>query len=749
MAEAPRDQNFIPTVLLESSTNPGTVLSAKGDQITGRLLVDSASGSGDVVGPASATDSAIVLFDGTTGKLIKDSTQLLSGLVPYTAATGNVNLGTHSLLASNVTVDSNGGFDFVDAVTSNPFVSLYSEAEDILSVFSQGGGNVATLDFSGITGTDKAFVFPNASGTFVLDSDLSGYALLAGRAGGQTLIGGTASGENLTLQSTAHATRGSILFGSDSAYDEVNVRLGIGITSPTASLHIQRASASVLLETTGSNPISFIMRTANAAGDALQTFENSGDANNSWRLGRVADGTFRLQYDAAQPFASATNMVTVLTSGNVGLGTTGPTSKLHVLSSGTAITASASAVAVFQRNTGTGTDATISIIGGNAATSQLWFGDAESENVGRLNYSHSLNAMRFYTAGTDRLTLDSGNLSPSTTDTLALGTTALMWSDLFLAEGGTLNWNNGDVLITQSTNTLTFSGASSGYSFDGPMILGQGATAAGELRLLEDSDDGSNYSAFRGSARAGNIIYTMPTADPTAGQVLSAGAPSGGISALSWETASAGSSTPKMHISDIFVNTNRYDITNGGGATTAISAGNGLRVTCSTANDNSRIELKLQSGTNNPKVFAQSPTFSTVFSAVNFAAAGTAQLFFGIGALSWGGVNLDFTNSHIGFKILRVAGVYSLYATQADGSTENVSSALTTLATDDEVELVCVVNSTASVDYYWRKNGGALSSATNLTSNLPTADNRTLSWANTVQTSNACVIDLIGWSYER
>src|SRR5690606_14580501 len=30
------------------------------------------SGSGDVVGPSSATDDAIALFDGTTGKLIQD-----------------------------------------------------------------------------------------------------------------------------------------------------------------------------------------------------------------------------------------------------------------------------------------------------------------------------------------------------------------------------------------------------------------------------------------------------------------------------------------------------------------------------------------------------------------------------------------------------------------------------------------------------------------------------------------------------
>lgn len=39
-------------------------------------------GTGDVIGPASATDNAIALFNGVTGKVIKDSTVLLSSLAP-------------------------------------------------------------------------------------------------------------------------------------------------------------------------------------------------------------------------------------------------------------------------------------------------------------------------------------------------------------------------------------------------------------------------------------------------------------------------------------------------------------------------------------------------------------------------------------------------------------------------------------------------------------------------------------------
>lgn len=70
-------------------------------------------------------------------------------------------------------------------------------------------------------------------------------------------------------------------------------------------------------------------------------------------------------------------------------------------------------------------------------------------------------------AVTDRMILDcAGALKPATNDGLALGNTSLMFADLFLASGGVINWNNGDVTATHASNTLTFGGASSGYQFD-------------------------------------------------------------------------------------------------------------------------------------------------------------------------------------------------------------------------------------------------------------------------------------------
>mgnify|MGYP006361311109 FL=1 len=49
---------------------------------------------------------------------------------------------------------------------------------------------------------------------------------------------------------------------------------------------------------------------------------------------------------------------------------------------------------------------------------------------------------------------------PDANDGAALGTTALQFSDLFLAEGGVINFDNGDVTVTQSGNTLTVAGGS-------------------------------------------------------------------------------------------------------------------------------------------------------------------------------------------------------------------------------------------------------------------------------------------------
>lgn len=58
----------------------------------------------------------------------------------------------------------------------------------------------------------------------------------------------------------------------------------------------------------------------------------------------------------------------------------------------------------------------------------------------------------------DVLVDDDGNLTPDASDGGSLGTSSVMWSDVFLASGAVVNFNAGNVTITHSAGTLTLVG---------------------------------------------------------------------------------------------------------------------------------------------------------------------------------------------------------------------------------------------------------------------------------------------------
>ena len=68
------------------------------------------------------------------------------------------------------------------------------------------------------------------------------------------------------------------------------------------------------------------------------------------------------------------------------------------------------------------------------------------------------NTINFYANNAKEVVLAENSISPGTSDGTALGTTSLMWSDLFLASGSVVNFNNGDMTVTHSSNTLTVAG---------------------------------------------------------------------------------------------------------------------------------------------------------------------------------------------------------------------------------------------------------------------------------------------------
>jgi hypothetical protein len=81
---------------------------------TTSTFTPNATASGDVVGPASATNNNVAFFDGTTGKLIKDSGLTLSGTNTGDQTSVSGNAGTATTLQTSRTIDGvafNGSAD--------------------------------------------------------------------------------------------------------------------------------------------------------------------------------------------------------------------------------------------------------------------------------------------------------------------------------------------------------------------------------------------------------------------------------------------------------------------------------------------------------------------------------------------------------------------------------------------------------------------------------------------------------------
>lgn len=203
----------------------------------------SVSGTGDVVGPASATDNAIVRFDSTTGKLIQNSaatiadttgditagkynTVAISGSsTPSLAVTGTTAVsGTNT--GDQTSVSGNAGTATAlltpRAIYGNNFDGTAALTQVIASTYG-GTGNGFTK-FTGPTTSEKTFTLPNSSETLLY----SGGALGTPSSGTLT----NASGLPLTglvSDTTTALGLGSINLGH--ASDTTIARVSAGVVS--------------------------------------------------------------------------------------------------------------------------------------------------------------------------------------------------------------------------------------------------------------------------------------------------------------------------------------------------------------------------------------------------------------------------------------------------------------------------------------------------------------------------------------
>ena len=139
-----------------------------------------------------------------------------------------------------------------------------------------------------------------------------------------------------------------------------------------------------------------------------------------------------------------------------------------------------------------------------------------------------------------KIKVDSGDLTLDIPGDIILDADG---ADLVFADGGTnilkITNSSSDVVLQPQVDAkdIIFK------QYDGRALLDindggfvgiyNGATGPGQLRLYEDTDNGTNYSAFQVGTQSGDITYTLPTADGSNGHALT----TNGSGTLSWASA--------------------------------------------------------------------------------------------------------------------------------------------------------------------------------------------------------------------
>jgi len=85
-------------------------------------------------------------------------------------------------------------------------------------------------------------------------------------------------------------------------------------------------------------------------------------------------------------------------------------------------------------------------------------GYAKANSAASLTWDNDNSVIELGIAGSNEAVMSATAFSPASSDGMALGTTGLMWSDAFLASGGVINFDNGDVTMTHSANLLAIAG---------------------------------------------------------------------------------------------------------------------------------------------------------------------------------------------------------------------------------------------------------------------------------------------------
>tara|TARA_Y100000034_G_scaffold136407_1_gene212681 strand:+ start:1013 stop:3385 length:2373 start_codon:yes stop_codon:yes gene_type:complete len=229
------------------------------DDSNGQVTIDTsgAGGAGDVVGPASAVDNAVARFDTTTGKLLQNSTLLVSDTAQIGVATDpDLIVPTSGSVTINIGDVSGSDFKVVAAGATG------AGGHEILHVQGDtqriGIGETAPSSKLHVLNTDKTLTLEKAPAGYFNSFGFDGnvpYMTYYGSTGMQ--IG---YGESTALAPTV-----------DTMFLKSDGTVGIGTTAPAAALHVSSSLVgnAFQVDTTRAGTILAVTGTQSGAGGAV------------------------------------------------------------------------------------------------------------------------------------------------------------------------------------------------------------------------------------------------------------------------------------------------------------------------------------------------------------------------------------------------------------------------------------------------------------------------------------------------
>ena len=469
------------------------------------FTITSTSGtSGDVTGPSVAVNNNIVTFDGTTGKLIKDSGYSSASFFPATSTTGtgNVVLQTSpTLITPLLGTPTSGNFStgtFTWPTFNQNTSGTAAGLSSILAITSGGTNSSATPTAGGaVYGTGTA------------------YAITVAGTSGQVLTSAGASAPTWTTPTVGTVTSVSALTLGTTGTD-LSSTVANGTTTPVITLQVPTASATNRGALSSTDWTTF--NNKYSTGGALGT-PSSGTVTNLTGTASInINGTVGATTPSTGVFTTLTD--SALTSGRVTYaGTAGllQDSANFTFNGTTVTTANDASIHGLTVGLGGGAVATNTAIGSGALSATA---------TGTFNVGVGQVALSAVTSGGNNTAVGRAALNTNTT---ASDNTAIGFNSL-IVNNGAQNTAVGGLSLTNNVGAV--SGVAIGYGSLQYNVLGNNNSSLG-FQSLRYNTTASNLTAIGYQSLYNNTTNVATLGTITGGSSYTNGTYTGVVMTLS------------------------------------------------------------------------------------------------------------------------------------------------------------------------------------------------------------------------